>query len=238
MSANARAGAGTPGASPPSRQMGTWATWGRRRRRLVVLLVTGWAALGVLAVIAILRWDARVLPLCAAMLALGGWTSGRLRQVEYADGALDGIDDEQLADDEQPDDERELLTELDASGSERGADFVLVGRWLSGDPVLRRYEYPTRELLVLRTAVETIEMLGLAIIVLTAPAVAGIAIGFVLVLLGGRAGAAVGRSALGDRLYRTPVDDQTRKRWLSREQTVIIVVGAIVLAVAAVRWLT
>ncbi len=227
MTARPRAGAG-----PPVRRMGTWATWGRARRALVALRVGVWLVLGALAVIAIGQQDPRILLPAVALLGLDWWASGRLHRAEHADGALVGIDDEQLTADE-----RELIDELDSSGGDRAADLVIAGRWMSGDPVLRRYEYPTRELLLLRSASEAIEVLGLAIVVLTAPAIAGVAIGFALVLLGGRAGTSIGRSALGDRLYRTPVDDRTRARWASREQRAIVVVAVAVLAVGALRWL-
>lgn len=212
--------------------MGSWASWGRERRALVVLRIATWLGLGTLAAIAIVLEDERVLLPALALLPLDWWVSGRLSEAEYAEGTLADIDDTELTAAE-----RELLGELDASGGDRAANLLIVRKWLEGDDVLRRYEYPTRELLALRSASEAIELLGAAIILLTTPAVAGVVIGLLLLLLGGRTGAGLARAVLGDRLYRTPVGDEVRTRWLKRESRLVVGAAVLLLAVAAQRFL-
>jgi len=43
------------------------------------------------------------------------------------------------------------------SDSDRDADLFIAGEWLGVNPVLKRYEYPTRELLIVRSISEAIE---------------------------------------------------------------------------------
>lgn len=166
------------------------------------------------------------------MLPLDWWIADRLREHEYAEGAFAAVDDAPTTPEEQ-----ELLDELDASGGDREANLLIVAEWLAGDEVLRRYEYPTRELLVVRSSFEAVEVLGLAIVVLLAPAVVPVAVGSLLWLLGGRAGARVAR-AVSVRLHRTPIDDETRERWLRREHRAIVAVAVPVVAVAVIRFVT
>ncbi len=128
---------------------------------------------------------------------------------------------------------------MNASRSPAASD---ARRWspaevLAGTPVARRYALPSRELLVVHSLSEAVELIGIAIVVLTAPAPAGMAIGVVLWLLGGRAGTATAKMLLGQRLYRSPVDDQTRERWLNREER-LTVAGYVILALIALLRLT
>lgn len=215
------------------RRAGSWSSWGRERRRLVVLTVVNWIAAGVLAAIGILLGDARIVLLGVPLLVVDWWISSKLIDAEHADGALADIADAPTTPEEQ-----ELLDDLDAAGGSREADLLLVRRWLAGDEVLKRYRYPTRELLAARSCSEAVEVLGLAIVALTAPAVVPVAIGGLLWLLGGRAGANVARAVLGDRLYRTPIDDAGRERWLLIEQRLIVAVGVPVVALAVLRLLS
>lgn len=132
-------------------------------------------------------------------------------------------------------DELELLERLEGAGSERRTTMLAGAEILSGTSVARRYSLPTREMLVVHSVSEAIELMGVMIVVLTAPAPAGIAIGAVMWLLGGRAGTATAKSLLGQRLYRSAVDDETRGRWLDREGYVIIAGYLTVLLIALVR---
>lgn len=212
--------------------MGSWATWGRARRALVVLSISNWLVVAALAALAILFEDGRLLLPVVMLLPLDWWLSDRLEQAERAEGAAAEIEAAPITADEQ-----ELLDELDTSGSDRAADLVIVRRLLEDDAVLRRHRYPTRELLAVRSASEAVELLGAAIILLAHPALPGVLIGFVLLLLGGRLGARLARAALGRRLYRTPVGDDVRARWLSREERVVVTVSVLLLIVAAQRFL-
>ncbi|HWC25300.1 MAG TPA: hypothetical protein VG474_01840 [Solirubrobacteraceae bacterium] len=214
------------------RRAGSWSTWSVARRRLVVLTVGNWLAGAVLAAIGIVLGDARVVALGFPLLAVDWWLSGKLREAEYAEGAL--VD---IIDAPPTREERELLDRLDAAGSDRDATKLLARRWLAGDTALRRYEYPTRELLVLRSVCEAVEVTGLSIVMLAAPNVAAVALGGMLWLLGGRAGTSVAKAALGERLYHTPIDDATRERWLRLEGWVITVVAVPVVALALIRYL-
>ncbi len=89
----------------------------------------------------------------------------------------------------------------------------------------------------MRSFAEAVELAGVALAVLSAPAVAPVATAGPLWFLGGRSGASVVRAALGRRLYRTPVDDVTRERWLQRERTAVVVFSIAALLAAAIRYL-
>ncbi len=221
-----------PSTATPMRHVGSWSSWSHGRRRLVIAAVTNWLVAGVIAATAILVGDARILLLGIPILAFDWWASSKLLEAQYAEGALADIERVPPTPEEQ-----ELLDELDTTEGDRAANLVLVRRWLAGDTALRRYEYPTRELLQVRSISEAIEVLGLALVLLTAPEVVPVAIGGLLWLLGGRWGVSVARATLAERLYRTPVDDATRERWLDRERKVVVSVAVIVLALAAIRFI-
>lgn len=224
--------------APPSEmtalpRMGSWSSWPPGRRRLVVVTVVNWIAGCALGVIGLVLNDWRIVALVFVLVAFDWLVASRRLDAEYSEQALAGIDEAPTTPEEQ-----ELLDELDSTGSDREADLLIVREWLAGNEVLRRYEYPTRELLKVRSLSEAVEVLGLAIVALTAPAVAPTAVGAVLWLLGGRAGASVARAALGERLYRTPVDDETRECWLRREHRAIAAVAVPVVAIAVLRFVT
>jgi hypothetical protein len=199
---------------------GTWAQWGRHRRRLVALTVANRVALAGWFVVAIAFEEVRIPLLAIAMpasLGLDFWLRRRLQEAEEAEGAFD-VDESSVA----ATDELELLERLEGAGGARRAAMLAGAEVLSGTPVARRYAFPTRELLVVHSVSEAIELLGVMIVVLTAPAPAGIALGAVMWLLGGRAGTATAKLAFGQRLYRSAVDDATRERWLGREGRMIV----------------
>lgn len=212
---------------------GTWAQWGRHRRRLVALTVANRVALAAWFVVAIAVEQIRVPLLAIAMpasLGLDFWLRRRLQDAEEAEGAFE-VDEPNVA----AADELELLERLEGAGSKRRTTMLAGVEILSGTSVARRYALPTREMLVVHSASEAIELVGVMIVVLTAPAPAGIAIGAVMWLLGGRAGTATAKSLLGQRLYRSAVDDETRGRWLDREGYVIIGGYLTVLLIALLR---
>ena len=163
-------------------------------------------------------------------LGLDFWLRRRLQHVEEAEGALK-LDEPSVA----AADELELYERLEGAGSERRATMLAGVEVLSGTPVARRFALPTRELLAVHSVSEAIELVGVAIVVLTAPAPGGIAIGAVMWLLGGRTGTATAKIAFGQRLYRSPVDDETRGRWLDREERLIIAGYVTVLLIALLR---
>lgn len=211
---------------------GTWTQWGPRRRRLVAQVVATWFALGAVIAVAIALDDLIVL-LVGASAALGAkiWLGARLDDAEQAEGAF-GADEstELLPDEEELYDE---LEEADARSELRGTALGVL-KVLGEDPVAMRYVYPTRELLVVRSVAEAIEWIGIAIIVVSAPdAKIGMAVGFMLMVLGGRSGAGVTRAALGQRLYRSPVGDDMRERWLKVEErlTTALVLSLVVFVV-------
>jgi hypothetical protein len=208
---------------------GTWAQWGRLRRRLVVLTVTNRFAMAGWFVAAIAFEPVRVplLALAVASVGVDFWLRWRLHHAEVAEGAFEVDETDVVAADEL-----ELSERLDEAGSERRATMIAGAEVLAGTPVARRYALPSRELLVVHSLSETIELIGIAIVILTAPAPAGMAIGIVLWLLGGRAGTATAKMLFGQRLYRSPVDDQTRERWLNREERLTIA-GYVILVVIA-----
>lgn len=213
--------------------IGTWAQWGRRRRRLVACTVANRIALAAWFLVAMTFEQVRIPLLVIAMpvsLGLDFWLRKRLQHAEEAEGALK-IDEPSVA----AADELELYERLEASGSKRRATMLAGVEVLSGTPVARRFTLPTRELLAVHSVSEAIELIGVAIVALTAPAPAGIAIGAVMWLLGGRAGTATAKIAFGQRLYRSPVDDETRERWLDREDRLIIAGYVAVLLIALLR---
>jgi hypothetical protein len=212
-----------------ARHRGTWPQWGPRRRRLVVATIANRVALaaGIVVAIALRQVPVAVLIIGAtSSVALDIWLRRRLDDAEDAEGAsvsdMDGV---------VPHDERDVLERLEEAGSERRASVVAAVEVLTGTPVAHRYALPSRELLIVHSVSEAIELLGVLLVVVAAPAPAGIAAGAVLWLLGGRAGTASAKMMLGQRLYRTPVADQARERWLAREGRLIVVgYGVVVLA--------
>ncbi len=211
----------------------TWTQWGRRRRRLVALTVANRVALAAWFVVAIAFAEVRVPLLAIAMpasLGLDFWLRRRLQGAEEAEGAFE-VDEPGVA----AADELKLLRRLEGAGGERRAALLAGAEVLSGTPVARRYAFPTRELLVVHTVSEAIELVGVMIVALTAPAPTGIAIGAVMWLLGGRAGTATAKLLLGQRLYRSALDDEARERWLDREGHVIIAGYLTVLLIALLR---
>ena len=209
---------------------GTWATWGRPRRRLVALTAATWLAVGVATTLLFVLDDLRVLVVVVALLAVDIWLGRRLRAVETAGRAAATSDDGVVTPEEQW-----LIDRIAVSKDDRDADLFVLGELLDGNPVLRRYEYPTRELLVLRSGWELVELTGIMLVATTAPAAAGLALGGTLWVLGGRSGARVTRRILGQRLYRTPVDDRTRERWLALEHRLTTSVVALALLIAIAR---
>jgi len=208
---------------------GTWTQWGPRRRRLVVQIVATWFALGAVAAVAIALDDLIVL-LVGASAALGAkiWLGTRLDDAEDAEDALGADESTELLPDEE-----ELYDELEEADakSERWGTALGVMKVLGEDPVAMRYVYPTRELLVVRSVAEAFEWIGIAIVLVSAPdAKIGIAIGFMLMVLGGGSGAGVTRAALGQRLYRSPVDDGMRERWLKVEKRLTTALVALLVA--------
>lgn len=152
-----------------------------------------------------------------ASLGLDFWLRRRPQDDEEAEAAFE-VDEPNVA----AADELELLERLEGAGGERRATMLAGAEMVSGTPIARRYAVPTREMLVVHSVSEAIELVGVMIVVLTAPAPAGIAIGAVMWLLGGRAGTATAKSLLGQRRTRSALDDETRGRWLDREGYVII----------------
>jgi len=228
MTAATRASAAAIG-----RRHGTWTQWGRRRRRLVALIVANWVALGGVVAAGVALDELLVLVIgLAATLALDFWLDGRLHDAEDAEGAFDAEDTALLTPDEQK--LYDEVEELEAAGRDREADLLLVTEVLAGNPVARRYEYPTRELLLVRSFAEVLELIGMAVVVATWPEPAGVATGGVVWVLGGRSGASVTRTVLGQRLYRSPVDDATRERWLKLEDRLTIA-ALVILAVVAIQ---
>ncbi len=212
---------------------GTWAQWGARRRRLVALTVANRLALAAWFVVAMAFEQVRIPLLVIAMpvsLGLDFWLRSRLEDAEEAEGAFD-VDEPSVP----AADEVELYERLEGAASERRATVLAGAEVLAGTPVARRFAVPTRELLVVHSASEAIELVGVMIVVLTAPAPAGIAIGGVLWLLGGRTGTATAKIAFGQRLYRSPVEDETRGRWLGREHRLIGAGYVIMLLIALLR---
>jgi hypothetical protein len=184
-------------------------------------------AAGIVFAIALTEVPVAVLIIGAtSSVGLDVWLRRRLEDAEDAEGAwvadVDGV---------VPHDERDVLERLEEAGSERRASVVAAVEVLTGTPVAHRHALPSRELLTVHSASEAIELLGVLLVVVAAPAPAGIAAGAVLWLLGGRAGTASAKMMLGQRLYRTPVADQARERWLAREGRLIVVgYGVVVLA--------
>lgn len=225
------AGAGQlASAAAIGQRRGTWTTWGPRRRRLTALIVANWLATGTTIGLMFVLDDLRVLLAAVALVAVDHLLGRRLHEVERAEGAFETPGDKVITPVEQ-----DLLDRTQAADDDRDADLLVAREWLDGDPVLERYEYPTRELLVARTAFEAVELIGVAVVAATAPDVGGLAVGAALWILGGRSGAGVARSALGQRLYRTPVDDGTRRRWLAREHRVSVAVLGMAALVAFIR---
>ena len=212
------------------RRRGTWGSWGPRRRRLTAVIVGNWLATGTAIALMFVLDDLRVLLVAVGLFAVDHVLGRRLHQAERAEGAFETSDDKVVTPAEQ-----DLLDRVQLAHDDRDVDLLVAGEWLAGDSVLERYEYPTRELLVVRSVSEAIELAGVAVVALTAPDVGGVAVGAALWILGGRSGAGAARSALGQRLYRTPVDDETRERWLAREHRVSVAVLGIALLVAVIR---
>lgn len=214
-------------------RLGTWTQWGRRRRRLVALTVANRLAL-VGWFIAALAFEQARLPLLAvavpASVGLDCWLRRRLQAAEEAEGAFDedgtGI---------VTADELELHERLQGARSDRHATLIAGMEVLTGTPLARRYALPTRELLMVRSVSEAIELIGVAIVALTAPAPVGMAVGIVLWVLGGRTGVATAKMLFGQHLYRSPVDDDARERWLDREDRLIMAACVIVLLIALLR---
>jgi hypothetical protein len=209
---------------------GSWGTWGPDRRRLVALTVVNWLAVGAVMAVMFLLDDLRLVIVAAGLLAVDVVLGRRLHDAEEREGAFDTSDAKPVTDDEG-----QLLERMQLAGSDRDADLFVAGEWLGGNPVLKRYEYPTRELLVLRCVWEAIEVIGVMIVAATAPDPVGLALGAALWVLGGRSGASVMRGVLGQRLYRTAVDDTTRERWLAREHRLSVVAIGLALVVAILR---
>lgn len=214
-----------------ARNQGTWTQWGPRRRRLVALIVGNWVALGGVLAVGAAFEDVRVLLSAVVFLAIDFWLAMRLHDLEQAERAIDADDTAVLLPDEE-----ELLEEVEAAGSERQGDLLLALEVLAGHPVARRYQYPTRELLLVRSVAEVIELIGIAIVIAAAPdGTAAMAIGAVLWVLGGSSGAGVTRMVLGQRLYGSPVDDDTRERWLEREDRLTTAALLILVAIAIIK---
>lgn len=217
-------------ALPPIPDPGSWASWGRQRRRFVALTVIAWVAVAVVVAVAMALNEVAVLLALLPLLAWEWWIQDRLQAAEGAERTW-------AYDPPETPDERALLDELDGTRSEREADLVIAREMLAGSAVVRRYEYPTRELLVVRSVAEAVQILGLTLVILTAPAVPGVALGGLLWFLGGRSGAGVAESVLGRRLQRTAVDDEARARWIGRERKLVRLVALVVLVLAAIRFL-
>ncbi len=215
------------------RHRGTWPQWGARRRRLVVATIANRLALAAGIVIAIALSEVPVALLiigATSSVALDVWLRRRLDDAENAEGAsvadVDGV---------VPDDERDVLERLAGTGSERRASLVAAVEVLTGSLVAHRYALPSHELLIVHSVSQAIEFLGVLLVVVAAPAPAGIAAGAILWLLGGRAGTASAKMVLGQRLYRTPVADHARERWLAREGRLVVVGYGVVVLVGLLR---
>ena len=218
-----------------SQRRGAGAPRGHRHRRLVALTLANRLALAAWFVVAIAFEPVR-LPLLAiavpASLCLDFWLRKRLQDTEETDGAGD-VDDVHVA----AADEQALHAHLEGARSERRATVRAGAEVLAGTAVAHRHALPTRELLRAHSASEAVELVGVAVVALTAPAPVGMAVGVVLWLLGGRAGMTTAKLRLGQRLYRTPVDDRTRERWLDREHRLTMAAYVVVLLVALARLL-
>jgi hypothetical protein len=215
------------------RHRGTWDAWSHRRRRLVAAAIANRLAMATCIALAVMleRFPIAWLVLAVATsLGLDIWLRRRLGDAEGAEGAS-RADEPSVP----TPDELELLERLEQAGGERRATMVAAAEVLTGSPVARRHALPTRELLVVRSGAEAIELAGVMLVVLTAPAPAGVAVGAGLWLLGGRAGTASAKMVLGQRLYRTPVDDEARARWLNVEDRLIIGGYLAVLVVGLIR---
>ena len=216
-----------------SQRHSTGAPRGHRERRLVALTVANRVALAAWFVLAIAFEPVR-LPLYAiavpVSLCLDFWLRKRLQDAEESDGARD-VDDAHVV----TADEQALHARLEGARSERRASMRAGAEVLAGTAVAHRHALPTRELLRVHSGSEAIELVGVAVVVLAAPAPIGMAVGAVLWLLGGRAGTTTAKLLLGPRLYRTPVDDRTRERWLDAEHRLTVTAYVAVLLVALVR---
>ena len=214
----------------PSSQARGWRGSGRDWRVLAAITIALWIAVAVLFGIALALNNVWVAVAGLSLLPLDWWVSSRRLDMELVEDPLHSGRD-------IPPDELELRQELAAIEDDRERDALVLDKWLDDDPVLMRLRYPSRGLLLTRSAAEAVELLGVGLVIVGFPSVWLVALGGFLWMVGGRSGASVVGMLFAERLRRTPVSDTNRERWLKIEQRAVWAVCAALLVIAAIRFL-
>ena len=135
-------------------QISGWRSWSPLRRTLASLTVGLWITTGVVCAVGVMIENPWVLALAFPLLALEWWVSDKWTDAELAEGAFDDV---------APDSPEMLELQDELAGlSEREQSTLLAEKLLDDDDVVMGLRYPSRESLVLRSAAEAVEILGLS----------------------------------------------------------------------------
>ena len=202
-------------------------SWSPRRRALASITVGLWIAIGAAFAAGLALEDPWSLALAFPLLGLKWWMSGKWRDAERAEGAFDDL----APDSPEVDELRYELGER----SERGQWLLLAEKRLERDDVVMAVRYPSRESLVVRSAAQAVEVLGLCLVGLGWPVVWLVSVGAFLWLAGGRQADSLIQRLVGRRLHRTPISSEGRSRWLRLEDRAVWAVLGPLFVVAIVR---
>ena len=188
---------------------------GRETRRWAVLTIATWLALIAVVAAGFALLEVWVVLAAVPLLPLNWWLDHRWSRSDR--GWMDEIADDDWATPE----EEELAHEL-ADYSEREQDLLIFAEAIGQGEAVAGTLYPTREALMLRSALEALQTLGIALVIVAWPVRPLIALGAALWIGCGRSARHLLGGVMPERFFHTPIDGQARQRWLERERWAVV----------------